>query len=38
MYIVLDYADDFLKGVFMTLELSLIGTLAGLLLGMVSSS
>jgi|LSQX01.1.fsa_nt_gb putative lysine transport system permease protein len=35
MYIVLDYADDFLKGVFMTLELSLIGTLAGLLLGMV---
>lgn len=35
MFIVLDYADDFLKGIFMTLELSLIGTLAGLILAMV---
>jgi putative lysine transport system permease protein len=35
MYIVFDYADDFLKGVFMTLELSLIGTLIGLILGLL---
>ena len=35
MFIVLDYAGDFLKGVFMTLQLSLTGTVIGLLLGMV---
>lgn len=35
IYIVFDYADDFLKGVFMTLELSLIGTLLGLILGLI---
>jgi len=35
VFIILDYPDDFLKGVFMTLELSLVGTLIGLLLGMV---
>jgi putative lysine transport system permease protein len=35
IYIVFDYADDFLKGVFMTLELSLIGTLLGLVFGLI---
>ncbi|MDD4000578.1 MAG: ABC transporter permease subunit [Bacilli bacterium] len=35
MYIVIDYADDFLKGIFMTLELALLGTLIGLFLGLI---
>ncbi len=35
IYIVFDYGDDFLKGIFMTLELSLIGTLVGLVLGLI---
>jgi len=34
-FIVINYYDDFLKGVLVTLELSLVGTVIGLILGLI---